>query len=82
MELYNESNKINPRMFLDMNSKQLKEWAHSQTVEGIEAAVRAIYVEMSRLQEEIFEEIDQDMQEDGLDLSQANSVINRIRARL
>jgi hypothetical protein len=73
---------IDPRMFLDMNSKQLKEWAHSQTVEGIEAAVRAIYVEMSRLQEEILEEIDQDMQEDDLDLSQANSVINRIRARL
>ena len=73
---------IDPRMFLDMNSKQLKEWAHSQTVEGIEAAVRAIYVEMSRLQEEIFEEIDQDMQEDDLDLSQANSVINRIRAQL
>jgi len=73
---------IDPRMFLDMNSKQLKEWAHSQTVEGIKAAVRAIYVEMSRLQEEILEEIDQDMQEDDLDLSQANSVINRIRARL
>jgi len=73
---------IDPRMFLDMNSKQVKEWAHSQTVEGIEAAVRAIYVEMSRLQEEILEEIDQDMQEDDLDLSQANSVINRIRARL
>jgi hypothetical protein len=73
---------IDPRMFLDMNSKQLKEWAHSQTVEGIEAAVRAIYVEMSRLQEEILEEIDQDMQEEDLDLSQANSVINRIRARL
>jgi len=73
---------IDPRMFLDMNSKQLKEWAHSQTVEDIEAAVRAIYVEMSRLQEEILEEIDQDMQEDDLDLSQANSVINRIRARL
>jgi hypothetical protein len=71
---------IDPRMFLDMNSKQLKEWAHSQTVEGIEAAVRAIYVEMSRLQEEIFEEIDQDMQEEDLDLSDANTVINRIRA--
>jgi hypothetical protein len=73
---------IDPRMFLDMNSKQLKEWAHSQTVEGIEAAVRAIYVEMSRLQEEILEEIDQDMQEDDLDLSEATAVINRIRARL
>jgi hypothetical protein len=73
---------IDPRMFLDMNSKQVKEWAHSQTVEGIEAAVRAIYAEMSRLQEEIFEEIDQDMQDEDLDLSQANSVINRIQARL
>ena len=74
------SNNIDPRMFLDMNSKQVKEWANSQTPEEIMAAVRAIYVEMSRLQEEIFEEIDQDMQEDDLDLSQANSVINRIRA--
>lgn len=73
-------NKIDPRMFLDMNSKQLKEWAHSQTVEGIEAAVRAIYVEMGRLQEEIFEEIDQEMQEDDQDLSEAKSVINRIKA--
>ena len=71
---------IDPRMFLDMNSKQLKEWAHSQTVEGIEAAVRAIYAEMGRLQEEIFEEIDQDMQDDDQDLSEAAAVINRIRA--
>ena len=74
-------NNVDPRMFLDMNSKQLKEWAHSQTVEGIEAAVRASYVEMSRLQEEIFEEIDQDMQDEDPDLSEANTVINRIRAR-
>jgi len=72
---------IDPRMFLDMNSKQVKEWAHSQTVEDIEAAVRAIYAEMGRLQEEIFEEIDQDMQDEDLDLSEANTVINRIRAR-
>ena len=71
---------IDPRMFLDMNSKQLKEWAHSQTVEGIEAAVRAIYVEMGRLQEEIFEEIDQDLQDEDPDLSEATAVINRIRA--
>jgi len=71
---------IDPRMFLDMNSKQLKEWAHSQTVEGIEAAVRAIYAEMGRLQVEIFEEIDQEMQEDDIDLTEANTVINRIRA--
>jgi len=74
-------NNIDPRMFLDMNSKQVKEWAHSQTVEDIEAAVRAIYAEMGRLQEEIFEEIDQDMQDEDLDLSEANTVINRIRAR-
>ena len=73
-------NKIDPRMFLDMNRTQLKEWAHSQTVEGIEAAVRAIYVEMGRLQEEIFEEIDQDMQDNNHDLTEANSIINRIRA--
>ena len=73
-------NNIDPRMFLDMNSKQLKEWAHSQTAEGIEAAVRAIYVEMGRLQEEIFEEIDQEMQDEDQDLSEATAVINRIRA--
>jgi hypothetical protein len=75
-------NDIDPRMFLDMNSKQLKEWAHSQTVEGIEAAVRAIYAEMGRLQEEIFEEIDQEMQEEDLDLSEATAVISRIQAQL
>jgi hypothetical protein len=73
-------NKIDPRMFLAMDSKQLKEWAHSQTVEGIEAAVRAIYGEMGRLQEEIFEEIDQEMQDDDQDLAEATAVINRIRA--
>ena len=71
---------IDPRMFLDMNSKQLKEWAHSQTVEGIQAAVRAIYAEMGRLQEEILEEIDQEMQDEDQDLSEATAVINRIRA--
>ena len=73
-------NNVDPRMFLDMNSKQLKEWAHSQTVEGIEAAVRAIYAEMSRLHEDILDSIDEDMQDEDPDLSQANSVINRIRA--
>ena len=73
-------NNVDPRMFLDMNSKQLKEWAHSQTVEGIEAAVRAIYVEMGRLHEDILDSIDEDMQDEDPDLSQANSVINRIRA--
>jgi hypothetical protein len=73
-------NKIDPRMFLAMNSKQVKEWAHSQTPEEIMAAVRAIYTEMGRLQEEIFEEIDQEMQENELNLSEANSVISRIQA--
>jgi hypothetical protein len=73
-------NNIDPRMFLDMNSKQLKEWLNSQTPEGVEAAVQAIYAEMGRLQEEIFEEIDQEMQGDDLDLSEATTVINRIRA--
>ena len=73
-------NNVDPRMFLDMNSKQLKEWAHSQTVEGIEAAVRAIYAEMGRLHEDILDSIDEDMQDEDPDLSQANSVINRIRA--
>jgi hypothetical protein len=71
---------IDPRMFLDMNSKQLTEWAYSQTPEEIAAAVRAIYAEMSRLQEEIFEEIDQEMQDEDQDLSEATAVINRIRA--
>jgi len=70
---------IDPRMFLDMNSKQLSQWVDTKSPDEILAAIRAIYAEMGRLQEEIFEEIDQDMQEDDLDLSQANSVINRIR---
>ena len=73
---------IDPRIFIDMNSKQLKEWAHSQTVEGIEAAVQAIYTEIGRLQENILDSIDEDLQDEDLDLSEANSVINRIRARL
>jgi DNA anti-recombination protein RmuC len=71
---------IDPRMFLDMNSKQLKEWANSQTADEILAAVRAIYAEMGRLQEEILEEIDQEMQDEDQDLSEATAVINRIRA--
>ena len=33
-----------------------------------------------RLQEEIFEEIDQEMQDEDPDLSEATAVINRIRA--
>jgi hypothetical protein len=71
---------IDPRMFLDMNSKQLSQWVDTKSPDEILAAVRAIKAEMARLQEEILEEIDQDMQEDDLDLSEANSVINRIRA--
>lgn len=73
-------NNIDPRIFLDMNSKQITEWALSQTVEGIEAAIRAIYTEMGRLKEDILEEIDQDLQDEDPDLSEANTVINRIRA--
>ena len=69
---------FDPRIFLDMNRAQLHVWAESQTPEVILAAVRAIYAEMGRLQEEIFEEIDQDLQDE--DLSEANAVINRIRA--
>jgi len=71
---------IDPRMFLDMNNKQLKEWAKSQSADKILAAVRAIYAEMGRLQEEIFEEIDEEMQDEEQDLSEAAAVINRIRA--
>lgn len=73
-------NKIDPRMFLDMNRTQLHAWAETQNVDGILSAVRAIYAEMGRLQEEIFEEIDQDMQDNNHDLTEANSIINRIRA--
>ena len=73
-------NNIDPRMFLDMNSKQLSQWVDNKSPDEILAAVRAIKIEMARLQEEILEEIDQDMQENELDLSEANSVINRIKA--
>jgi hypothetical protein len=73
-------NNIDPRMFLDMNSKQLSQWIDNKSPDEILAAVRAIKIEMARLQEEILEEIDQDMQENELDLSEANSVINRIKA--
>lgn len=73
-------NNIDPRMFLDMNSKQLKEWVNNKTPDEILSAVRAIYAEMGRLQEEIFEEIDQEMQDEDQDLSEATAVINRIRA--
>jgi hypothetical protein len=74
-------NNVDPKIFLDMNSKQLSQWVDNKTPDEILAAVRAIKTEIGRLQEEILEEIDQDMQDEDLDLSQANSVINRIRAR-
>jgi hypothetical protein len=70
---------IDPRMFLDMNSKQLSQWVDTKSPDEILAAVRAIKAEMARLQADILEEIDQDMQEDDLDLSEATAVINRIR---
>jgi hypothetical protein len=73
-------NNVDPRIFLDMNSKQLKEWVNNKTPDEILAAVRAIKTEIGRLQENILEEIDQEMQEDDLDLSEATAVINRIRA--
>ena len=46
---------IDPRMFLDMNNKQLSQWVDNKSPDEILAAVRAIKAEMSRLQEEIFE---------------------------
>jgi hypothetical protein len=67
-------------MFLDMNNKQLSQWVNNKSPDEILAAVRAIKAEMSRLQEEIFEEIDQEMQDEDQDLSEATAVINRIRA--
>ena len=72
---------IDPRMFLDMNSKQLSQWVNNKSPDEILAAVRAIKTEIGRLQEDIFEEIDQEMQDEDLDLSEATAVINRIRAR-
>ena len=72
---------IDPRMFLDMNSKQLAQWVSDKSPDEIWAARQAIMAEIGRLQEDILDSIDEDMQEDDLDLSQANSVINRIRAR-
>ena len=71
---------IDPRMFLDMNSKQLSQWVNNKSPDEILAAVRAIKTEIGRLQEDIFEEIDQEMQDEDLDLSEATAVINRIRA--
>jgi hypothetical protein len=73
-------NNIDPRMFLDMNSKQLKEWVNNKSPDEILAAVRAIKTEIGRLQENILEEIDQEMQDEDPDLSEATAVINRIRA--
>jgi hypothetical protein len=71
---------IDPRMFLDMNSKQLSQWVNSKTPDEILAAVRAIKTEIGRLQEDILDSIDEDMQDEDLDLSEATAVINRIRA--
>jgi len=71
---------IDPRMFLDMNSKQLSQWVNNKSPDEILAAVRAIKEEIGRLQEDILEEIDQEMQDEDPDLSEATAVINRIRA--
>ena len=71
---------IDPRMFLDMNSKQLSQWVNNKTPDEISAAVRAIKTEILRLQEDILDSIDEDMQDEDLDLSEATAVINRIRA--
>jgi hypothetical protein len=71
---------IDPRMFLDMNSKQLSQWVNNKTPDEILAAVRAIKTEILRLQEDILDSIDEDMQDEDLDLSEATAVINRIRA--
>jgi hypothetical protein len=73
-------NNVDPKIFLDMNSKQLSQWVDNKTPDEILAAVRAIKTEIGRLQENILEEIDQEMQEDDLDLTEATAVINRIRA--
>jgi hypothetical protein len=73
-------NNIDPRMFLDMNSKQLSQWVNNKTPDEILAAVRAIKTEILRLQEDILDSIDEDMQDEDLDLSEATAVINRIRA--
>ena len=71
---------IDPRMFLDMNSKQLSQWVNNKTPDEILAAVRAIKTEILRLQEDILDSIDEDMQDEDQDLSEATAVINRIRA--
>jgi hypothetical protein len=71
---------IDPRMFLDMNSKQLKEWVNDKSVDEILAAQQAIMAEISRLREDILDSIDDDMQDEDQDLSEAAAVINRIRA--
>ena len=73
-------NDIDPRMFLDMNSKQLKEWVNDKSVDEILAAQQAIMAEISRLREDILDSIDDDMQDEDQDLSEAAAVINRIRA--
>jgi len=71
---------IDPRMFLDMNSKQLAQWVSDKSVEEIIAARQAIMAEIGRLGQNILDSIDEDMQDEDPDLSEANSVINRIRA--
>jgi len=73
-------NNIDPRMFLTMNSKQLKEWVSDKSVDEILAAQQAIMAEIGRLREDILDSIDDDMQDEDQDLSEANTVINRIRA--
>ena len=73
---------IDPNMFLDMNSKQLSQWISTRSPDEISAARLAIRAEIGRLHEDILDSIDEDMQDEDPDLSEANTVINRIRARL
>jgi hypothetical protein len=73
---------IDPNMFLDMNSKQLSQWISTRSPDEISAARLAIRTEIGRLHEDILDSIDEDMQDEDPDLSEANTVINQIRARL
>ena len=72
---------IDPNMFLNMNSKQLSRWISTRSPDEISAARLAIRAEIGRLHEDILDSIDEDMQDEDPDLSEANTVINRIRAR-